>query len=200
MNDTRHTPAAGLSRKGRIAAVLAALGLAALLAGCVSIYDKVDVNRPESVDQYSRTQLDKCDPHIYPFRLIGTELNPGTTIISGGGLATNQATFDLYWAAVTPVLDVNQPQSVSTKPSIDWTRETAYFVPVFMTNSCEKVKTLGMFTDCYSVWIAFYKYVEGTNCNPRSSYPMMIFIYPTTTLPVGIIYPKTPDYTPTPTK
>ncbi|HEY5039599.1 MAG TPA: hypothetical protein VIJ93_11050, partial [bacterium] len=168
------------------------------LAGCVSIYDSTQVKPPEQVDQFPRNVLDKCPPHVYPSRMIKAEMGMGVTLFQYGALVIDQANFDNNWNNVTPSLDPEHQQTYSLKPVIDWDHENAYFMPLHLTNSCQKVKSFGMETDCYNITFLLYQYVEGENCSTRSTDPVYIYIYPKTSWPFLTRWLKTPDYTPTP--
>jgi hypothetical protein len=168
------------------------------LAGCVSIYDTTQVKPPGEVDQFQRNQLDKCPPHVYPSRMIQAEMGSSVTVFQGGQIIPDQKTFDFYWNLVTPSLDPDHQQTYSLKPVIDWDHENAFFMPLYLTNSCQKVKSLGMETDCYNITFLLYQYVEGENCATRGTDPVYIYIYPKTSWPFLTRWLKTPNYTPTP--
>ena len=168
-----------------------------LTAGCVSIYDsKVQVQHPSEVDPYQRNLVDKCDPHVYPNRLISAEMGMGTTLIQGSTTVQDQNTFDQYWNSISPSQDENSVPSYSLKPVIDWDHQVVYFLPVGLTNTCEKVRPLAIETDCYNITVTLYKYVEGQNCSPRTTSPVFVYICPKSDWPLQTQWWKTPDYTP----
>jgi hypothetical protein len=175
-------------------------GLFILGTGCVSIYDNVNIQKPESVDQYQRNILDKCTPHTLPHRFILAQMSPMNSLIAGGGPdANDQQTFDSLWNSIQPVSDPgNNVPSFGLKPVINWSLQTAHFYPVIISNSCEKIKPLGMETDCYNINIILYKYEEGKNCSSPTAYPVLIYIYPKTPLPFMYTWSDKPEYNPTP--
>lgn len=172
------------------------------VAGCVSIYDsKVQVVHPDQVDQYNRSIVEQCTPHIYPHRLIQATTGEGYPYLSsGGGLVTNQVLFDQWWAGLSVSYDQDKVVSQNLKPTVDWDHETAYFIPVYFSNACQRVKAVGdeMTTDCYTISIHLLRWDEGDNCQQApSTYPVLIYIYPSNAnLPVEI---KWTSPTPIPT-
>jgi len=184
-------------RSRRFVRVLGPALLLLMVTGCVSIYDdKIKVQRPEEMDPYQRNVLDKCTPHTLPHRLITGTMNLGTTVLHGFPYAENQASFDFYWNSIAP--DITGAAGDSLKPDINWDVQVARFIPVFTSNSCEKVRTYGMETDCYQVSYLLYKYVAGTNCTNPTSYPVFVYIYPKSALPAGPKWLTGPYSTPTP--
>ena len=179
-----------------------------LMAGCVSIYDsKVNVTPPGQVESYNRSVIEQCTPHVYPHRLILATTGMAYPYLStGGGLVNDQTNFDLWWTGLSVQLDQNKVVTDNLKPVIDWTRETAYFIPVQLNGPCQKVKPYGdeMITDCYNISIPIYTWQEGENCQQAiTNYPVYLYIYPNATnQPVGVtwIHPSpTPTFSPTPT-
>jgi hypothetical protein len=175
-------------------------GLFILETGCVSIYDNVNVQKPETVDQYQRNILDKCLPHTLPHRVILAQMPSVNPPVLGGGPDVNdQQGFDDLWNKIQPVQDLSgDVTSFGLKPLVSWGVQTAHFLPILTGNSCEKIKPLAMETDCYTINIVLYKYTEGKNCSDPTSFPVLIYIYPKTPLPMAIKWWDKPDYNPTP--
>lgn len=176
---------------------------AATLGGCVSIHDpNVHIQRPSEFDHYQRNILDKCEPHVLPHRLILASMSAASTILQGnGGPVVGQAQFDDIWNQITPEIPPGGSAGDTLKPIINWEAQSTYFLPIWFTNTCEKVKPLGMASDCYQISLYFYQYVEGTNCGPRSSVPVLIYIHPKTPfqiVPVRVDSPEGPSATPSP--
>lgn len=188
-----------------------------VMVGCVSIHDTIPIEYPSPVDQYNRNTLDKCTPHVNPHRLILAQEGLGSYLVSHGGnqIVNNQQDFDLLWNSVSPQLDPNNVPSSSLEPIIDWDHESAYFLTVPRDQTCQKAKPFGdeMVSDCYSVSLIIFRYNEGS-CEQAVNYPVFIYIYAKTNLPVGIqwVYPTSvptatavpapparPTMTPTPT-
>jgi hypothetical protein len=200
-------PSGGKRKVKALKKTLSVLAMAFLLsAGCVSIYDsKVDVQPPGQVEQYNRSTIDQCTPHVYPHRLIQATTGMAYPYLqTGGGLVNDQVQFDQWWAGLSLQLDQDKVVSTNLKPVIDWTQQTAYFIPVQIGSPCQKVKPFGdeMTTDCYNITIPIYTWMEGENCQqPITSYPVFIYIYPkANNQPVGIqwIHPTpTPTFSPT---
>jgi hypothetical protein len=160
-------------------------------SGCVDINDtRVQVQHPEEVDPYARNVLDKCPQHTNPHRLI-TALTGATSPLgqSGPQLVSNQVDFDRMWDYLSSVDMGNvTTSSLSQKPVIDWGQDMAYFLVVPLDSSCQKTKPFGdeMNTDCYSITIPLYRYLEGTNCGPPLYYPVFIYIYSNKSLPMNV--------------
>lgn len=176
-----------------------------ILTGCVDINDpNVHVQQPGQVEQYQRSPLDKCQPHIYPHRLIKGQVALGSALLQMGSpiSANDQPTFDLCWNYVSPQLDENKVPSFSLKPVVNWDQESAYFYVATLDNDCQKAEPYGdeMTTDCFNITILVYRTSDGKDCQPIASYPVFIYIYPKTTWPIGVqnIYP-TATFTPAPT-
>ncbi len=170
-------------------------------AGCVDISDtKVQVQPPGQVDQFNRSIVDQCTPHVLPHRLIQGSIGSASPFIhSGGGLMTDQATFDQWWTGLTVQLDQNKVVSQNSKPLIDWTRQIVSIVVIPMNNACQRARPYGdeMTTDCYQVSIPIYVWNEGENCQDvNSDYPVFIYIYPIVNLPVNVVW-ISPSLTPT---
>jgi hypothetical protein len=172
-------------------------------SGCVDINDtRVQVQHPEEADPYARNVLDKCPQHTNPHRLFtaltGTNSPLGQ---SGPQLAGNQADFDRMWTYLSSV-DMGDVSisSLTQKPIINWDQDMAYFLVVPIDNNCQKTKPFGdqMNTDCYSITIPLYRYLEGTNCGPPLYYSVFIYIYSNKSLPMNVlwVYP-TPTSSPT---
>lgn len=160
---------------------LAALSLL-LLAGCVSIYDtKVQVQRPTEIETYNRSPLDQCTPHVYPHRLIRATAGGGYPYLeTGGALISDQTQFDQWWAGLSAQWDQDKVVTGNLKPVIDWTQQSAYFIPIGL-NPCDKVKPFGdeMVTDCYTITIHILRWTENENCQKDSATtPVFIYIYP----------------------
>jgi hypothetical protein len=183
--------------------------LLAAFAGCVSIHDSsVQVTPPGQTDIYQRNVLDKCPPHINPHRLVIGQVPTGSPLVTTGSqFATNQQEFDLLWSMVTvqPPDPAKVPlNSLTRAPVVNWNSEMAYFLLVSIDNSCQKTLPYGdeMISDCYDLTVPLYRYNEGQNCGSPGAYPVFIFMYAKTNLPVKIqwIYPTpTPTYSPAPT-
>lgn len=175
-------------------------GLFLFSPGCVSIYDSVNVQKPEGVDQYQRNILDKCTPHSLPHRVILAQMSAVNPTIVGEGVDVNdQQGFDGIWNSIQPIPDPNNDvPTYALKPVVNWDVQTVHFVPILYTNTCDKFKPLAMETDCYNINIIIYKYVEGTNCTTPTTSPVLIYIFPKTPFPIAMKWSKTPDYQPTP--
>ncbi len=173
-------------------------------AGCVDINDaKVQVKAPGEVDPYGRNVLDKCPTHIYPHRLIVARTGSSSPLAQiGTQLVSTQQVFDQYWSnvSVNPEDQVSDTP-ISAQPNVNWDQQYAYFYVVPVSSSCEKTKPMpdGMTTDCYSISIPLYRYIEGTNCQPASNLMVFIYIISKVSLPFGVVwYYPTPSPTPTP--
>ncbi len=127
----------------------------------------------------------------------------------------SQAEFEKWWVYVS-VLDDGRTQTsaLSQVPIVDWSQQVAFFNVIPASNSCEKTKPYGdeMTTDCYTITMPIYRYLEGTNCGSPSAFQVFIYIYPKVNLPVigQWVYPTpiptatllptaTPTATPRPT-
>jgi hypothetical protein len=171
--------------------------------GCVSIHDpNVHVQRPSDFDHYQRNILDKCKPHVLPHRMIHATMSAASTILQGnGGPVVNQVQFDEIWNQITPEIQSGGSAGDTLKPVINWEAQSTYFLPIWFANTCEKVKPLGMESDCYQISLYIYQYVEGTNCGPRSNVPVLIYIHPKTPfqiVPARVDSPERPSATPGP--
>ena len=179
-------------------------------AGCVSIHDgsSMQVTPPGQTDQYQRNVLDKCPPHINPHRLVIGEIANGNPLVnSGSQIVYNQQDFDKIWPSIT----VQSPDptkvplnSLTQEPVVNWNSEIAYFLLVPIDNSCQKTLPYGdeMISDCYDITVPLYRYNEGQNCGAPGAYPVYLFIYAKTNLPLSIkwIFPtSTPTFSPVPT-
>jgi hypothetical protein len=176
------------------------------LAGCVSIYDtKVQVYHPGAVDQYNRSIVDQCTPHIYPHRLIQTTAGAGYPFLTtGGALVSDQSQFDQWWAGLSSSIDQSKVVTQNSKPIVDWTQEDAYFIPFNFQSVCQRVEPFGdeMTTDCYTIFIHLLEKTEGKDCQSAPSvYPVFVYIYPrNANYPVQIqrhVLTPTPTGTPT---
>lgn len=176
----------GNGRKFAMAACLILFG-----AGCVDINDaKVQVQAPGEVDPYGRNVLDKCAPHIYPHRLIVAHTGSSSPLAQvGAQLISTQQVFDQYWAnvSVNPNDQVSDTP-ISAQPTVNWDQQLAYFYVVQVNTSCEKSKPMpdGMTTDCYSITIPIFRYLEGNNCQPPSDLLVLIYIISKVSLPFGV--------------
>lgn len=179
-------------------------------AGCVSIHDgnAVQVTPPGQTDQYQRNVLDKCPPHINPHRLVIGEIATGNPLVtSGSQIVYTQQDFDKLWPNITvqPPDPAKVPMnSLTQEPIVNWSSEIAYFLLVPIDNSCQKTVPFGdeMTSDCYDITVPLYRTNEGQNCGAPGAYPVFIFIYAKTNLPLAIqwIYPTpTPTFSPVPT-
>ncbi len=159
-----------------------------LISGCVDINDaKVQVRAPGEMDPYARNVLDKCALHTNPHQVIRGEIIAGSSLIQGSGVFVyNQQDFDYFWGNLSSLKAVNVSAEGVLKPVVDWAHSSAYFLLLPLSNSCETVDFLDMTTDCYDIFCVLDKKVEGTNCQPRSTNPVFVIIYPKTTLPVGL--------------
>jgi hypothetical protein len=181
--------------------------LLALAAGCVDINDaRVQVQAPGQVDPYSRIALDQCTPVVYPHRLIVAKTGSASPLAQvGPQMVYNQLDFDKYWGYVTAQdSDKISTSNLSQVPLVNWDQQWAYFLVVGANNSCEKTKPFGeeMKTDCYTISIPLYRYQEGTDCQPPTSFTVFIYLFPKTNLPVNFVwvYPTPiPTATPKPT-
>jgi hypothetical protein len=184
--------------------------LLAGFAGCVSIHDgnSLQVTPPGQTDQYQRNVLDKCPPHINPHRLIIGEIATGSPLVtSGSQFAKSQQEFDNFWPNITvqSMDPVKVPlNSLTQEPIVNWSSEMAYFLLVPIDNTCQKTRPYGdeMISDCYDITVPLYRTYEGQNCGAPGAYPVFIFIYSKTNLPVSIqwIFPTpTPTFSPAPT-
>ena len=162
-------------------------GLVSSLAwftGCVDINDaKVQVQAPRQIENYSRNVIDKCTPQAYPHRLIlGHTGNASPLVQLGSHEMDSQAEFEKWWVYVS-VLDDGRTQTsaLSQVPIVDWSQQVAFFNVIPASNSCEKTKPYGdeMTTDCYTITMPIYRYLEGTNCGSPSAFQVFIYIYPT---------------------
>ena len=180
------------------------------VAGCVDIHsNNVQVIPPDQTDPFHRNVLDKCPSHINPHRLVMGQIVTGSPIVTnvGAQLVSTQLDFDKWWSQITPQVDPSKValSSLSQEPVIDWTKEVAYCQVVPVDNSCIKVTPFGdeMISDCYDLSLLLLRTVEGQNCVAPGTYPVFIYIYAQTNLPVSIkwILPTpvpTPPVTPTP--
>src|SRR5579872_3900865 len=176
----------------------------AWFSGCVDINDtRVQVQPPSQADPYARNVLDKCPPHTNPHRLI-TALTVTNSPLGQNGpqIAANQADFDRMWDYLSSVDMCNvTTSSLTQKPVINWDSDMAYFLVVPIDNNCQKTRPFGdeMNTDCYSITIPLYRYMEGTNCGPPLYYSVFIYIYSNKSLPMNVlwVYP-TPTVTSSP--
>jgi hypothetical protein len=166
-------------------------------AGCVRLRDNLQVSAPNQVDLYQRNVLDKCEPHVYPHRLILAQAGTGSQLLQvGGQMVNNQIDFDRWWNSVTPQLDATNSSIDALKPTVNWELQQVFFLPISVSSSCHKVRSYGdeMTTDCYSITVPIIQSFEGQNCQPALSHPVLIYIFPKTTLPVTAQW-----VTPTPT-
>ncbi len=175
-------------------------------AGCVDISDtKVQVEPPGKVDQYNRSIVDQCTPHVMPHHLIQASISAAVPNLQPGSgtVLTDQTNFDILWTDLTVQLDQNQVMTQNLKPVIDWTQQAVYVYYVLVDSSCEKVKPYGdgMITDCYNVTAQIYKWTEGEDCGSTiTSYPVLVYIFPNVDLPVGVQwFGPTATFTPTST-
>ncbi len=176
-------------------------------AGCVSIYDsKVQVQAPNGVEQWGRSPLDQCTPHVYPHRLIQASAGVGSLLLQAGAQQINtQADFDQWWGTISPALDQDHVVTTGFKPVIDWNQQSVFFLPQNNPNSCIRWRPFGdeMTTDCYNTTITIYQWEEGQDCqNNATTYPVYVYIYPKSNWPVNFkfIYPTpTPTFTATST-
>ena len=181
---------------------------AACIGGCVSINDNtVQVTPPGQADQYQRNVLDKCPPHINPHRLILAQIVTGSSLVTTGSqVVTNQQDFDNWWSQMAPQVTSNNipTYSLSQAPMIDWTQQQVYFLMVPIDTTCQKTVPYGdeMISDCYDITVPLYRTTETQNCVPAGYYPVFVFIYAKTNLPLSIqwINPTpTPTTSPLPT-
>ncbi|HUO58724.1 MAG TPA: hypothetical protein VMV05_11170 [bacterium] len=172
-------------------------------AGCVDINDsRVQVQRPGDLEQYQRSLLpeDKCSPHTVPHRLIRAQTTNGSILTQAGAqFVNNQQDFDKWWPVISPEAGWQNNMSVSSltgEPVINWDQETAYFVLCPISNSCQKISpdTNEMDTDCFTITVHLREYRETQNCQAPVFYPVFVYIYSKTNLPVNVV-----DFYPTPT-
>lgn len=175
-------------------------GLIFSAAGCVSIYDNVNVQKPETVDQFQRNVLDKCTPHTLPHRLILAQMSASNPSVRGGEpIVNDQQTFDNLWNSIQPLSEAdNNVPSFGLKPVVNWSVQSVYFYAFYFQNSCEKVKPLAMETDCYHIYLTVYKYLEGKDCSAPITYPVFVYILPKTPLPIEVNWSSSPNFNPTP--
>ncbi len=174
----------------------------AWFSGCVDINDtRVQVQHPGEVDPYAHNVVDKCPQHTNPHRLI-TALIGETSPLGQNGpqLIGNQVDFDGMWNYLSSVDMGNvTTSSLTQKPIINWDSDMAYFLVVPIDSNCQKTLPFGdeMNTDCYTITIPLYRYLEGTDCGPPLYYPVFIYIYSKISLPMNVlwVYP-TPTATP----
>lgn len=196
---------------------LALFGGLALFSGCVDINDsKVQILRPTEIDPNHQISLDKCPQHTNPHRLFKALTGSNSVLAQGGtGVALNQLDFDKMWGNLSSVETGNVTTSALTQePVINWDQQMVYYLVIGTDNSCQKTKPFGdeMNTDCFSITIPLYRYLEGTNCQPPLSFPVFLYIYSKSNLPINIqwVYPTpiptaallptpSPTATPTPT-
>jgi len=172
--------------------------MAVLGAGCVAVGDThVQVVQPAQIDPYQRNVLDKCQPHIYPHRLILGQTGIGSTLQQGAIIVYNQTDFDIYWNSISAPTDENKVP-ITTKPVINFDQESAYFLPISVSNSCQKFEPYGdqMTTDCYNISLVIFRHTDNANCQPVNEIPVFVYIYPKTNWPVGTQWI---DPTPVPT-
>jgi hypothetical protein len=170
-------------------------------AGCVDINDsKVQVQPPDPVEEYAdHSIVDQCTPHVYPHRLIVASTGVGSPLVQNGAqFVGDQSTFDQLWGTISPQLDQNQVVTSGSEPVVDWTQQTAFFVPKTSPQSCVHWRPFGdgMVTDCLNPRIYIYEWKEGECKDDATSYPVFVYIYPKSNLPVYInmVYP-TPTFT-----
>ena len=172
-------------------------------AGCVDINDsKVQVQPPGAVEQYAdHSIIDQCTPHVYPHRLIQASTGVGSPLVQNGSQQVGtQTDFDQLWVTISPQLDQNQVVTSDFKPVIDWTQQSAFFVPRTSPQSCVHWRPFGdgMVTDCLNPRINIYEWREGDCKDDATSYPVFVYIYPKSNVPVyvNMVYP-TPTLAPT---
>ena len=181
--------------------------ISAVVAGCVSIHDtSFQVSAPSQADPYQRNVLDKCTPHINPHRLVIAQVDMSSPFVTNGSqTAYNQVDFDKLWNSITPLDTSRTPlNSLTQEPLINWDKEQAFFLLVPVDNTCQKTIPYGeeMVTDCYNMDILLYRYNEGQNCGAPGYYPVYIYIYAKSTLPVTVQWTlptPTPTFTALPT-
>jgi hypothetical protein len=170
-----------------------------VMAGCVPLDDThVQVVQPSLTDGYQRNVLNKCDPHIYPHRLFIGQVGMGSTLQQGAVVARNQADFDTYWNTISDLTDENKV-SVTMKPTVNFDKEMVYFLPISISNSCQKFEPYGgqMMTDCYDISIVIFRSTDVVNCQPVNNIPVFVYIYPKTEWPIQMQWID-PAPTPTP--
>ncbi len=176
-------------RLKKMALACALVSSLAWFTGCVDINDaKVQVQAPGQIENYSRNVIDKCTPQAYPHRLIVAKTTAASPLAQNGSHeVVTQEEFEKFWNYVS-VLDEGKTQisALSQIPIVDWSQQVAFFSVIPATNSCEKTKPYGdeMTTDCYTIKMPIYRYLEGTNCGPPDSLSVFIYIYPKVNLPV----------------
>jgi len=193
--------AKGEEMNNQIKWIFLSLGLVILGVGCVSLDNpnNVQVVPPSTADAYSRNQLDKCAPHVYPHRLIYGATGIGSTLMQQGAAIVNtQADFDNYWNSMTATFDSNKVPTNGLKPTVNFDQESVYFLPISISNSCQRFEPYGdqLTTDCYNISIVMYRYTATDNCQAVNEIPVFVYIYPKTTWPIGMQWI---DPTPVPT-
>jgi hypothetical protein len=159
-----------------------------LLSGCVPINQNLQVDRPGEIDTRQNVTA-KCPIQIYPHTLLRAHAGAGARIVEDGGRSVgNQEEFDRYWTSLT--LDPGQPLPTmiegSNKPQIDWNSKQASFYPFKIENSCQRVIPIPMKTDCLTVTFSFSMLWFKKDCTQKADYPVYIYIYPKTNLPMEV--------------
>lgn len=137
-----------------------------------------------------------------PHRLIRATASEGYPYLrTGAQLISDQAGFDQAWTGLSILPDPSRPATEDLKPSMDWTQQSAYVLPVTSDNPCQRARPLEdeMTTDCRNVTIGIYTWLESGNCQQSSgAYPVFLYLYPKVNLPVIVQWVNpTPTFSPT---
>ena len=182
--------------------LLLALAVAAV-AGCVDINDsRVQVQRPGDLEQYQRGLLpqDKCSPHLFPHRFVRGQTGSGSLLARAGSQFVNsQEDFDKWWKEITAQIGMDNKVALSSltgEPIVNWSQETAFFLLVPISTTCQKIDpdTDEMVTDCFTITVKLREERGTQNCQPPVFYPVFIYLYSKTNLPFNVV-----DFYPTPT-
>ncbi len=172
-------------------------GMLFLLSGCVSIHEGVAVERPLEMN-VQQDVTKRCPLSPYPHRLLRLRGSSGAKVVVEGGRTVNtQEDFDRLWVELTlePGQTFTQASDGSNKPQIDWTSQLVSFYPFKNENACQRLvpALTPMQTDCLRITFRFSHFWFKKDCETRTEYPVYVFIYPKTSLPMETQWTDDPD-------
>jgi hypothetical protein len=179
----------------RANAVLAAVLLSC--AGCVSIHEGVNVERPLEMNA-QQDVTKRCPVSPYPHRLLRLKAGAGAKVVTEGGRTVNtQADFDRLWVDLTlePGQAFTPAGDGSNKPLVDWDAQLATFFPFKVENTCQRLVPAlsAMQTDCLKVSFRFSHFWFKKDCSTATDYVVYVFLYPKTSLPMDNQWTDDPD-------